>query len=57
MCEYAEHLHEHFIDPVVIKDAKYSLSSAPGFSTEIKQESLDIYEYPDGKYWIKNLKN
>ena len=31
--EFVDHLHEHFVDPVVIKKARYM---PPGYSTEIR---------------------
>ncbi len=34
MVEYVDHLHEHFIDPVVIRDGRYLLPTAPGYSVE-----------------------
>jgi L-fuconate dehydratase len=51
MCEYVDHLHEHFVDPVVIRDARYVVPARPGYSVEIKRESLDEYEFPDGRAW------
>lgn len=43
--EYVDHLHEHFIDPVVIRQGAYMLPSGPGCSIEMKGESLGDYEY------------
>lgn len=37
--EYVDHLHEHFLDPCVIRDAAYLPPQAPGFSIEMKPES------------------
>ena len=51
VCEYAEHLHDHFTDPAEIKAARYVLPYRPGFSCEMKGESLQIFRYPDGEYW------
>ncbi|MEU7781023.1 enolase C-terminal domain-like protein [Micromonospora parva] len=50
--EYVDHLHEHFLDPVVIKDGHYVAPSAPGFSAAMRPESLATYAYPDGPAWI-----
>ena len=33
--EYVDHLHEHFVDPVVIDRARYRAPTAPGFSAEL----------------------
>jgi L-fuconate dehydratase len=49
--EYVDHLHEHFIDPCVIKDGSYMPPTLPGYSIEMKAESLSEYEYPVGKAW------
>jgi L-fuconate dehydratase len=37
--EYVDHLHEHFVDPCVIRDAAYMPPVAAGFSIEIKAAS------------------
>jgi L-fuconate dehydratase len=51
LCEYVDHLHEHFVDPCVVKEARYQAPSRPGYSIEIKPESLDRYEFPQGAAW------
>jgi len=38
--EYVDHLHEHFVDPCVIKDGAYLVPESPGFSIEIKPQTL-----------------
>lgn len=38
--EYVDHLHEHFIDPCVIENAAYMPPTRPGFSIEMKPESI-----------------
>jgi L-fuconate dehydratase len=49
--EYVEHLHEHFLDPVVIRGGRYVAPSAPGYSIEMRPESIREYEYPSGPAW------
>lgn len=49
--EYVDHLHEHFLDPVVIKNGRYMPPEAPGYSIEMKPESLDEHEFPAGEVW------
>jgi L-fuconate dehydratase len=49
--EYVEHLHEHFIDPVMIREGRYVAPQAPGFSITMRQESLREFEYPTGPAW------
>ena len=38
--EYVDHLHEHFVDPVVIDGGNYRAPSQPGASTEMHVESI-----------------
>ena len=49
--EYVDHLHEHFVDPVTMKNGHYMPPEMPGYSIEIKPESLDMYEFPTGEVW------
>lgn len=51
LLEYVDHLHEHFVDPVVIRHGRYLLPRAPGSSITMKAASLDAHEYPHGKVW------
>jgi L-fuconate dehydratase len=41
--EYVDHLHEHFVDPCVVRNAAYMPPLKPGFSIEMKPESLKTY--------------
>ncbi|MBN9269248.1 MAG: fuconate dehydratase, partial [Mesorhizobium sp.] len=43
--EYVDHLHEHFLEPCVIRDAAYMPPTAPGFSIEMKQQSIRDYTF------------
>jgi L-fuconate dehydratase len=43
--EYVDHLHEHFVDPCVIEDAAYMPPKRPGFSVEMKLESIRDNEF------------
>ncbi len=49
--EYVDHLHDHFLDPVVIRRGHYTAPTAPGFSAAMRPESLARYTYPDGAFW------
>ena len=49
--EFVDHLHEHFVDPVHIRDGRYLLPAQPGYSIEIYPETLRDYSYPNGKVW------
>ena len=43
--EYVDHLHEHFQDPILIRNGRYMPPTAPGYSITMKSESLKKYEY------------
>jgi L-fuconate dehydratase len=49
--EFADHLHEHFVHPVVMRDGRYVPPQAPGLGVEMKPESIAAYRYPDGRIW------
>ena len=51
MLEYVDHLHEHFLDPVRIRQGRYLLPEKPGYSIQMKAESLAEYAYPEGTAW------
>jgi L-fuconate dehydratase len=51
MIEYVDHLHEHFLDPVVIRGGSYVVPTLPGYSAQMRPESLERYRYPDGAAW------
>ncbi|HEY1176593.1 MAG TPA: L-fuconate dehydratase, partial [Phytomonospora sp.] len=38
--EYVDHLHDHFLDPVVIREGHYTAPAAPGFSAAMRPESI-----------------
>ncbi|MGI5412996.1 L-fuconate dehydratase [Streptomyces chartreusis] len=49
--EYVDHLHDHFLDPVVIREGHYTAPTAPGFSAAMRPESIARYTFPDGAFW------
>ncbi|OIQ38408.1 MAG: fuconate dehydratase [Bacteroidetes bacterium MedPE-SWsnd-G1] len=53
--EFVDHLHEHFIDPVVIKNGAYMAPKMAGYSITMKEESLTNYEFPVGKIWKEEI--
>ena len=53
--EYVDHLHDHFLDPVVIREGHYAAPAAPGFSAAMRPESLARYSYPGGAFWAADL--
>ena len=53
VCEFVDHLHEHFVDPVRVVGGRYLAPSTPGYSIEIRPESLSEFAFPDGAGWWK----
>lgn len=43
--EFIDHLHEHFIDPCIVKNGSYIAPSNPGFSIQMKQQSLEDFSF------------
>ena len=40
VAEYVDHLHEHFVTPCILKNGRYQAPMDPGFSIEMKPETL-----------------
>jgi len=55
--EYVDHLHEHFLCPVEMKGGRYVPPSAPGYSIEMRPESLEEYEFPNGRAWTRQRRS
>jgi L-fuconate dehydratase len=51
--EYVDHLHEHFVDPVVVREGRYLPPTAPGYSIEMKPASLAEFAFPGGPVWTE----
>jgi L-fuconate dehydratase len=51
--EWVDHLHEHFVEPAVVENGRYSVPTAPGYSVEMLPDSLEEYAYPDGPAWSR----
>jgi L-fuconate dehydratase len=49
--EYVAELHEHFADPVRMRDGRYLVPEAPGYSIEMLPQSLEDYAFPQGAAW------
>jgi L-fuconate dehydratase len=49
--EYVDHLHDHFIDPCVIRGGRYRVPLAAGSSITMKEASIAAHLYPDGSVW------
>ena len=46
--EYVDHLHEHFVDPVVVRNGRYLAPTAPGYSITMHPASRAEYAFPAG---------
>ena len=51
LTEYVDHLHEHFVHPVTIRDGHYMPPQDPGYSITMKETSLEKYAFPGGQVW------
>lgn len=49
--EFADHLHEHFVDPVRLRNGRYLPPQQPGYSIQMTAETLRDYVYPQGVIW------
>ena len=43
--------HEHFVHPAVVRDGRYVVPDAPGYSVDLHPESYAALAYPDGSEW------
>jgi len=55
--EYVDHLHEHFLDPVMIRKGRYMPPRKPGYSIEIYPESLARFTFPGGAAWTSEVES
>ncbi|CAH2601238.1 L-fuconate dehydratase [Rhodovastum atsumiense] len=49
--EYVDHLHENFVEPLVVRRGRYMPQVQPGYGVTMKPESLERFSYPDGAEW------
>lgn len=49
--EFADHLHEHFVEPAVVRNGRYVLPQAPGSSIALHADSYSALTYPGGTVW------
>jgi L-fuconate dehydratase len=49
--EYVDHLHEHFVSPVVIRNGRYMPPQEPGYSIEMHADSIEQFHFPHGGAW------
>lgn len=43
--EFVDRMHEHFVDPSVVRSGRYAVPMQPGFSSQIKAESLERHVF------------
>jgi len=53
VCEFVDHLHEHFTDPCRIRSARYLAPEQAGFSTEMVPASVEQFAFPEGSAWTR----
>ena len=51
VCEYVDHLHEHFVTPVDVHAGRYWPPTAPGGGGEMHVATLANFRFPDGAVW------
>jgi L-fuconate dehydratase len=49
--EYVDELHEHFVHAARIEHGRYVVPEAPGYSIEMRPESLRDHAFPGGAVW------
>jgi L-fuconate dehydratase len=49
--EFVDHLHEHFVDPVRVVNARYLAPTSPGGGAQLKPESVKEFGFPGGPVW------
>jgi L-fuconate dehydratase len=51
LIEYVDHLHEHFVNPVVMQRGRYMPPTAPGYSATMHASSIAAHTFPSGAVW------
>lgn len=49
--EYVDHLHEHFVDPAVVRKGHYRVPAAAGTNVTMRPSSIKAFSYPFGAEW------
>ena len=50
--EFVDHLHEHFVVPTDIQNARYMPPQKPGAGAEMFTQSVSDFTYPTGREWV-----
>ena len=51
--EYVDHLHEHFVEPVVVANGRYRAPKEPGIGAQMLESSIAEFAFPDGPAWTR----
>jgi L-fuconate dehydratase len=54
LIEYVDHLHEHFVNPVVMRQGRYMPPTGPGYSATMYPASIAAYTFPGGSAWTED---
>lgn len=49
--EYASHLHEHFAHPAIVRNGRYVVPEAPGYSMALVPGTFEALSWPGGSVW------
>lgn len=49
--EYVDQQHDQFVHPAIVVNAHYIATSSPGYSTELKRQTIEMFAYPSGSEW------
>jgi hypothetical protein len=52
----ADHLHEHFADPVRVERGRYRPPERSGYSAEMKPEPVAAHSHPHGSVWAREVR-
>jgi L-fuconate dehydratase len=50
--EFVDHLHEHFVVPTDVRNARYMPPVKPGAGAEMFAKSVEEFTFPTGKEWV-----
>jgi L-fuconate dehydratase len=53
--EYVDHLHGHFVDPVVFRDGRYLAPTGAGTGARMHVRSILRHQYPHGAEWLLDV--
>jgi L-fuconate dehydratase len=51
--EFVDQQHEHFVTPATVESAHYIAPKSAGYSTELKPECIEKFNYPTGSEWVR----